>query len=89
MTTIADLLREQQATDVLVTRAYRAQLGFALGKPQPVSSHQMRMLHRLQIASNQRLEALVERMEKANASKEKDPPKLGPEHWPVYEESDP
>lgn len=78
MTNIADLLREQQATDVLITRAYRAQLGFALGKPQPVSSDQMRMLHRLQIATNQRLEALVERMERDNASKEKDPPPDSP-----------
>ena len=68
MTTIADLLRAQQDTDVLITRACRAHLGFVVGTPGTLTLSQIRLLHRMQTNSNQRLEALVERMETANAT---------------------
>ena len=70
MTTIADLIRQQQETDDLITRAYRAELGFMFKATCQMTTAQHTLLYRMQRLSNLRLEALVERMEKANASKE-------------------
>lgn len=68
MTTIEDLLKAQQVTDYLITRAFMAEAGYTLGKKFHPTEHQITLLYRWQTDSNQRLEALVERMEAKNAA---------------------
>ncbi len=70
MTTISDLFRLQQATDVLITRAMIARLGHATTRPPNPTTEQMTSLYRLQVIANDRLLSLVKQMEEENDNKE-------------------